>query len=274
MSGDPASAILAGIVRHRRLRPFVHDLRYRVFSLLLDLDELPVLDDRLRLFAYNRRGLFAFHDRDHGPGDGRPLRGWIERVLSDAGIAEKPARIRILCFPRLLGHVFNPISVYFCLDAEGGLIAMLCEVSNTFGLRHVYLLPAEPGDSLANGFRQACDKALHVSPFIDMAMRYRFHVVMRDGRFRMLIHTDDGDGPLLVASHGALAQPLGDRAILRLLIRHPLSSWKIIAGIHWEAWRLWRKGARFRRSPPAPATEVTVAPRRQRERFDRHRGAA
>ena len=141
MSAPSASALYFGTVVHARFRPKRHDLRYRVFAMLLDLDELEALGRTSRLFSHNRFNLFSFLDRDHGPGDGQPLRQWITGVLVDAGIDIGRGAIRVLCYPRILGYVFNPLSIYFCHRPDGSLAAVLYEVNNTFGQRHSYLLP-------------------------------------------------------------------------------------------------------------------------------------
>ena len=137
----PASAIYAGLVTHLRLRPRRHALRYRLFQLLIDLDDLPKLDRHLRLFSRGRFNLISFHDKDHGDGRG-DLRAYVEGVLKDAAIPFDGGAIRILCLPRVLGYVFNPISLYFCHARSGALRAILYEVNNTFGQRHSYLFPS------------------------------------------------------------------------------------------------------------------------------------
>src|SRR5689334_8199986 len=160
------SAIYEGAVMHRRLRPRQHRFRYRVFALLLDLDELPALG--LRLLRYNRRGLFSFQDRDHG--DGRDLRAWLDDLLAQKGITAKGPR-RVLCYPRILGYVFNPLSVWFCDDEQGRLKAIVYEVHNTYEERHTYVLPVEDN---RQSIRHGCAKAFYVSPFLSRDCRYAF----------------------------------------------------------------------------------------------------
>lgn len=252
---DTRSALYLGTVVHRRLRPVRHRLSYRVFSLLLDLDELPDLDRRLRLFGHNRTALIGFHDRDHGPGDGRPLKPWVEAQLAAAGIAGG-GPVRVLCFPRVLGMVFNPLTVYFCHRPDGTLSAILHEVNNTFGQRHSYLIPAETG---ADGLvRQSCAKGFYVSPFMAMETAYHFRIRPPDDGVSVAIRQTDGAGPVLHASLTAARAPLTDAGLLRAWLHHPLMTAKVVAGIHWEALHLWRKGLRLLPRPPAPATPVTV----------------
>ena len=251
------SALYHGTVVHHRLRPVRHRLDYRVFSLLLDLDELPDLARRLRLFRHNRPGLISFYDRDHGPGDGRPLKPWVEAHLQAAGIAAGGA-IRVLSFPRVLGFVFNPLSVFFCYRPDGSLAAILHEVNNTFGERHCYLIPAQTG---ADGLvRQTCDKVFYVSPFMTMASTYHFRIRPPADGLTLAIRQTGAEGPLLQASLVGQRQDLTDGSLLRAWARHPLMTAKVIAGIHWEALHLWRKGMRLQPRPPAPAQPVSVIP--------------
>ncbi|MEZ5666324.1 MAG: DUF1365 domain-containing protein [Alphaproteobacteria bacterium] len=254
-----ASALYPGRVMHRRLRPFVHGFRYRVFSLYLDLDELPGLDRRLRLFSHNRWNLFGFRDRDHGPRDGGPLRPWIERHLAAAGIDLEGGPVRLLCFPRVLGYVFDPLSVWFCFHADGGLRAILYEVSNTFGQRHGYLLPVDgpaPGEPL----EQATAKRFYVSPFFAVDGRYDFRLAVPGDRLAVGIRLGDSAGPALVARQTGRRRPLSDAALARLFVTHPLMTLKVIGAIHWQALRLWLKGARPTPRPAPPVAEVSIPP--------------
>ena len=171
----PASAIYVGDVQHQRLRPKRHRLKYRVFSLLIDLDELPDLDRRIILFGHNRRAPVSFFDRDHGPLEDVPLRPWVEARLSEAGLSADGGAIRLLCYPRIFGFAFNPISVFFCYRRDDSLQAILYEVCNTFKERHTYVIPVN--DAAAPVIRQHCSKSLYVSPFNDMAARYQFSIV-------------------------------------------------------------------------------------------------
>ncbi len=250
-----ASGLYHGTVVHRRVKPVRHRLVYRVFSLLLDLDELPALGRELRLFGANAPGLLGFRDRDHGPGDGAPLKDWVNGHLAAAGIAAG-GPVRVLCFPRLYGFVFNPLSVWFCHRPDGGLAAVLYEVNNTFGDRHSYLIPAEPGGD--GVVRQACDKRMYVSPFMDMETRYHFRIRPPGDRLAVAIHQTDAAGDVLHASLSATREELSDRALALAVLRHPLMTLKVVAGIHWEALRLWRKGLRLRPRAPAPSEPVTV----------------
>lgn len=258
MTGEMSSRLYEGVVFHKRLRPRAHELSYRVFYMLLDLDELPDLARRSRLFAHNRFSLFGFHDRDHGDGSGRPVRQWVEAQLLRAGIEARGERILALSFPRILGYAFNPLTLYFCHRADGSLAATLYEVNNTFGDRHSYLIPVEDGE--AETLTQECDKAFYVSPFIPVSGRYRFKLLRPGKRFVMTIRESDGEGALLTASFSGKASRWSDAALLGVFFRYPLMTLKVIAGIHVEAFRLWRKGLRLAARPAAPASPVTIVP--------------
>ena len=249
------SGLYQGLVVHQRLRPRRHRLRYRIFQMLLDLDELPALDAGLRLFGHNQPALLSLYDRDHGPGDGRPLRQWVEAELAKAGIELEGGAIRLLCMPRVLGQVFNPLGLWFCHHRSGRLEAILYEVNNTFGQRHSYLIPVQ-GDAAV--VRQTCDKAFYVSPLQEMAMAYAFTVRPPGEQVFVAIDSSDAEGPMLHAAFTARRTELSDPAILGAFLAAPLLMLKVLAAIHWEALRIWLKGGRFHPRPPLPAEAVTV----------------
>ncbi len=250
------SALYVGQVAHTRLKPKHHALRYRIFMLLLDLDELPDLATRLRWFSLGRFNLTSFHARDHGDGSDAPLRTQIERHLDAAGLSIEGGPIRLLCLPRVLGYVFNPLSVYFCYRPGGQLHAILYEVSSTFGERHSYLIAAEPDGR--GVVRQTAAKRLHVSPFMPMDLRYAFRVAPPGDHLHIAIETSDAEGPMLDASFAARRQPLTNAALLAAWCGHPLLTLKVIAAIHWEAIKLIAKGLRLRSGAPAPAEPVSL----------------
>jgi DUF1365 family protein len=261
------SALYIGHVMHQRLRPARHRLRYRVFSLLLDLDELPALSRRLRLFSLNRFNLFSLHERDYGAGNGLGLRAHVEQQLRAAGLPLGGA-IHLLSMPRILGYAFNPLSVYFCHRPDGVLQAILYEVSNTFGERHSYFIEVDEAERSAASegksstcITQECAKQFYVSPFLGLAMRYGFRIepprADRPG-LSIGITASDAEGAVLTAHFDARRQPLGDAALALAFFSHPLLTLKVVAAIHWEALRLWAKGVRLHARPPAPSCPVTL----------------
>jgi uncharacterized protein len=252
--GEPAEAPAAlyfGEVMHARLKPVGHRFNYRVMSLLIDLDRLHAADRQSRLFAVNRAALYSFNEADHGDRDGSSLRQYAQRCAAEHGIDLTGGRVKLLCYPRLLGYTFNPLSVYFGYRADGGLALMIYEVRNTFGYIHAYVLPVQPDEISDAGLRQAQDKLFYVSPFIDMAMRYHFRVSMPGARVKLRILETDGDGPLLAATFHGSRCDLTAAALLRALFALSLVPFKIVAAIHWEALRLWLKGARLMPRPHA-----------------------
>ena len=254
-----ASGLYVGQVMHHRRRPRVHRLRYRMFSLLLDLDEIDALAARLRLFSRARFNLFAFHDGDHGDGSATPLRAQVEAHLAAAGIVPDGGAIRLLTMPRLCGHVFNPISVYFCHGMSGDLRAIVYEVNNTFGQRHSYLLPATvDGGGIV---RHSTPKAFHVSPFMALEMTYDFRVLPPADRLVVAITGRDDAGVLITAALTAERRPLTDASLLAAALAQPLMTLKVVAGIGWEALLLWLKGVPVHPLPPAPTHPVTAPAR-------------
>lgn len=233
-------------VVHERLLPFRHKFTYRVFSLLLDIDRLPAIAKNSRLLCHNRFGLISFHDRDHGPRDGSPLRPWIEAALAREGLQEAAAQIRIFCFPRLFGYVFNPLSVFFCYDALNRLRAVLYEVKNTFGDQHGYLIEVPLQKNSGPVIEQSVAKRFHVSPFLPLDGDYHFRLLPPGDKIGILIRQLAPGGALqLLATQTGRREDMTDHSLLKAVIRHPLMTVKVIAGIHWEALQLWRKGAAF-----------------------------
>jgi DUF1365 family protein len=254
------STLYIGTVMHRRLRPRPHRLRYRVFWMLLDLDEIAQLPHRLRLFSHNRFNLLSFFDRDHGDGSGRPLRTQVEAHLQAAGIVPDGGPIRLFCMPRIFGYGFNPLSVYFCYQRDGSLAAILYEVHNTFSERHSYLIPVARAAGVRPGtvIDQHCSKDFYVSPFMDMAMSYAFRVTVPDERVAIAIRAADSDGVVLAAALTGNRTALTNATLMRVLVTFPLLTLKVVGAIHWHALRLLLKGQRLRPRPSPPATPVTV----------------
>ncbi|HET7174679.1 MAG TPA: DUF1365 domain-containing protein [Gammaproteobacteria bacterium] len=286
-----ASCLYFGAVMHQRMRELGYRFVYKVFSLYLDLDELPALHRRLRLFSHNRFNLVSFHDRDHGPRDGAALRSWLEELLRARGIELEGGKVYLLCFPRVLGYGFNPMSLWYCHHADGSLRAIVCEVRNTFGGMHHYVL-ADGGSPMEWRGERRARKVFHVSPFMPAEAEYRFRFrepaqrlsvyiseyemhgrierepaqagsaeaspgVYRTGRVvKAQEGLSQGNGatplaerPLLEASIAGKRLPLTDARLISMFARLPFMTLKVMAMIHWQALKIWRRGGRFHRMP-------------------------
>jgi hypothetical protein len=265
-TGD-AAALYVGNVMHARLKPMGHRFSYKVMSLLIDLDRLDDADRQSRLFGVNRAALYSFHEADHGDRDGSSLRTYVQRRAAEHGIDLTGGRVLLLCYPRLFGYTFNPLSVYFCSRADGTLAMLIYEVRNTFGDIHSYALPVTRGQISAAGVRQEQDKLFYVSPFIGMAMRYHFRIVPPGDGVKLRILESDQDGPLLSATFSGTRRRLTSGALLRTFAALPLVTFKIIAAIHWEALRLWLKGARLVPRPTAKDNSANERPAHASRRF-------
>ena len=238
----PAAALYIGDVMHARLKPVGHRFRYRVMSMVIDLDRLQEASTISPLFRVNRRGFYSFHESDHGPRDGAPIRPYLDAVLARNGVNMTGGQVLLLCYPRLFGYVFNPLSIYYCYDRMGALAALVYEVRNTFGELHSYVRPVTPGEVSDAGIRQEEDKAFYVSPFIAMAMRYHFRLTEPGDHVRIRILETDADGPLLAAAFSGKRRALTTSTLVGMLVRLPFMTAKVIGGIHWEAMKLWLKG--------------------------------
>ena len=250
-----AAALYFGTVMHARMKPMAHRFSYKVMSLLIDLDRLAEAD-RLSplLFGVNRRALYSFNERDHGLRDGSSLRQHAQRLAAERGVDLTGGRVWLLGYPRMFGYTFNPLSVYFCYDATGALALVIYEVRNTFGDLHPYVLPVQAGELGPAGLRQEQDKLFYVSPFVEMAMRYHFRVVPPGDDVRVRILETDAAGPVLAATFSGRRSPLNSLALIKASVRLPFLTLKVIGAIHWEALRLWIKGARL-----VPRPTVAVA---------------
>ena len=253
--------LYVGEVMHRRSRPKAYEFVYRVFNIVVDIDTLDDDARLLRLFSYNRFNLFSFFDRDHGARDGSPLRPWVEKHLAGAGLSHAAASIRLLCMPRVFGYVFDPISIYYCSDADGNLAAVLYEVKNTFGDQHGYLFPVEPGTDAPQD--HIADKIFHVSPLIAMSAQYRIRTKSPDDRLAVLIRESDDKGEFLVATLTGDRRDMTDAALLSRFFRIPFLTLKIMVAIHFEAIRLMLRGVKYTTRPEPPAEEVSLPPPRR-----------
>jgi uncharacterized protein len=236
------SSIYAGAVIHKRFKPKLHSFNYKVFSLLIDLSELDVLDKELRLFSYNRFNIISFYNKDHGPRDGSSLKSWVINNLKKNNIETRDIQIKLLCYPRIFGYVFNPLSVFYIYDKSLNLISILYEVKNTFGEQHTYIFKSENNQNL---IQHICKKKFHVSPFIEMNCVYFFRLLKPGNKISVIIDQNDSEGKILYASQDGVKSELNNSNLIKVYLKHPLMTFKIIFAIHFEAFKLWTKGIKF-----------------------------
>jgi hypothetical protein len=253
---NAAAHLYPARVMHRRLVAPFYRFVYRVFYLLLDIDRIDEAAASLHLFSHNRFNLLSFHDRDHGAHQPGQLRTWAEEILHQANVDLAGGRIRLLCMPRLFGYAFNPISLWYCEHADGSLRAVITEVRNTFGEKHCYLL-ASNGNPMPYMKPYETEKCFHVSPFFDLVGRYRFTLSEPAESLRVLIHETREGLPILDATLAAERRSLSDGNVLKQVLMLPLMTFKVVAGIHWEALKIWVRGAKFHRKPATPKLDVT-----------------
>ncbi len=256
----PMSAIYEGVVWHARDLPPAHAFRRRLYMLFLDLDELPALARTTSLLGADRRRPVELRSRDHFRGASRDLRARLAATLSTRGLPPPKGPVRVLTQGRVLGQGFNPVSFWWAYDAHGDLLACVAEVNNTFGDRHPYVMPAAEAERTPLGLAWTVGKAMHVSPFMDLAGAYRFEL-SEPGPELVVRATLLHDGEVrLRAGFEAKRAPLSDRTLLAALARLPGMPWQVWTSIHAQAVALWRKGARYHPRPryvPLPSLGET-----------------
>ena len=236
------SSIYNGSVIHKRFKPKTHYFKYSVFSLLIDLSELETLDKKIKFFSFNKFNLISFFEKDHGSRDGSSLIKWVKKNLYENNIQYNNITIKLLCYPRIFGYVFNPLSVFFIYDNNEKLISILYEVKNTFGEQHTYIFKVENDSKL---FQHNCAKKFHVSPFIEMNCNYFFRILKPGEKISIIIDQYQINEKILYASQDGNRANFNSKELLKSYLKHPLMTFKIISAIHYEAFKLWTKGVRF-----------------------------
>jgi DUF1365 family protein len=234
-----SSCIYSGYVTHRRFKPKRHFFSYKTFSLLIDLNEIENLERKIKFFSYNKFNILSFYNVDHGPRDGSCLTKWAKKILAESRIDIGSGTIKLLCFPRFFGYVFNPLSIFYCYDENLKLKAVLYEVKNTFNEQHTYVFPTSPSSNL---ILHRCDKKFYVSPFIEMKTFYNFRLLKPGNTISIFIKQADIDGTLLIACQTGKWLELSSKNLFVQFLKHPLMSFKVVLAIHFEAFRLWSKG--------------------------------
>ena len=236
------TCIYKGIVTHRRFKPKRHFFNYKTFSVLFDLDELKDLEKRISIFSLNKFNLFSFYNKDHGNRDGSDIKNWVKNNLNKFNINFEVSKIKLLCFPRIFGYVFNPLSIFYCYDEDLGLRAILYEVKNTFNEQHTYIFRVDKNTKIIT---QSCNKKFYVSPFIEMDTWYNFRLTEPKETLSVYIKQTDSGGMLLSACQIGRKEKISTKQLLINFIKHPMMTIKIIMAIHFEALRLWSKGVRL-----------------------------
>jgi len=236
------SCIYSGFITHRRFKPKKHFFSYKTFSFLIDLNEIENLGKKINFFSYNRFNILSFYDVDHGSRDGSSLIGWVKNTLAEAKINIGSGTIKLLCYPRFFGYVFNPLSIFYCYDENLKLKAILYEVKNTYNEQHTYVFSAL---SSSNLILHKCDKKFYVSPFMEMKTFYNFRLSNPGKILNIFIKQGDEEGTLLTACQVGKKIEMSSKNLLFQFLKHPLMSFKVILAIHFEALRLWIKGVKL-----------------------------
>jgi len=249
------SHIYNGTVIHKRFKPKEHYFKYKVFSLLIDLSELELLDKKISFFSFNKFNLISFYEKDHGSRDGSSLIKWVKVNLNKNKIDSENIKIKLLCYPRILGYVFNPLSVFFIYKSNDQLSSILYEVKNTFGEQHTYIFRVEEKNNL---FQHNCEKKFHVSPFIEMNCKYFFRILKPSQKISVIIDQYDQEDKILYASQDGKRTDFTSNQLIKSYIKHPLMTFKVILAIHFEAFKLWSKGIKFVKKKLKIKNNITI----------------
>ena len=246
-----------GQVRHKRVKPVAHAFAYPTYFLMLPMRSLAnesvneSRNESKKELKRNHWGALSFYDRDHGDGRADAL-AWLDELLQSEGIADAVGEVWLHCYPRVFGYTFKPVSFWYCHRADNTLRAIVVEVNNTFGERHCYLL-----DKPVFGAEQTTTKDFHVSPFNRVEGSYRFRFMTTDNSTLARVDYDDPTGPLLETSVNGELETLTPKSIRKALWRYPMMTFGVIARIHWQAFKLWRKRVNFVAKPTPPELFTT-----------------
>jgi uncharacterized protein len=213
------------------------------------------LDENLKIFSYNRFNIISFYNKDHGPRNGSSLENWVKDNLNKNNIETNNIKIKLLCYPRIFGYVFNPLSVFYIYDKNSELISILYEVKNTFGEQHTYIFKTKNNDNL---IQNVCKKKFHVSPFIEMNCIYFFRLLKPGNKISVIIDQNDKEGKILYASQDGIKSELNNNTLIKSYLKHPLMTFKIILAIHFEAFKLWTKGIKFIKKKIKIKNNITI----------------
>ncbi len=250
------SSLYECTVMHHRLEPLKNRFVYKVFLFSLDLDEIGALHSSLRLFSHNRFNLFSFRDSDHLDFGKPSLKENIVEYLRRNGITLNRGKVFLVTNLRTFGHVFNPVSFYFCFDESGRPVCAVPEVGNTFGEKKPYLLG--PDDRTEEGFRKRLEKFFYVSPFIDLDTEFDFMLRIPGERLQIAIDDYQHGRKFFLSAVTGVKKPLTDRRLLWYSFRFPFITLQVIGLIHWQALILWLKKLPYRKKTEQPELQKEV----------------
>ena len=236
------SCIYNGTVKHQRFKPITHSLNYKTFSLLIDLDEIENLTKDISIFSLNKFNVFSFYNIDHGTRDGSSVKEWVQKNIKKFNISNNITKIKLLCYPRIFGYVFNPLSIFYCYE-NNRLKAIFYEVKNTFNEQHTYIFKIKNDEKI----EQKCKKKFYVSPFMDMETYYNFKLLSPKEKLSIFIKQTNGEETILTATQTGDKKEFSFKQLLFNFFKYPLMTIKIISSIHYEAFFLWKKGAVYRK---------------------------
>ena len=236
------SCIYNGIIKHQRFTPIKHSLNYNTFSLFVDLDEIESLTKNISIFSLNKFNIFSFYNVDHGARDGSLLKDWVLKNIKKFNISNNITKIKLLCYPRIFGYVFNPLSIFYCYE-NNDLRAIFYEVKNTFNEQHTYIFKVNDNEKI----EQKCKKKFYVSPFMGMETYYNFKLLDPKEKLSIFIKQTDGQETVLTATQTGDKKEFSFKQLLINFFKYPLMTIKIISSIHYEAFFLWKKGAMYRK---------------------------
>ena len=249
------SCIYSGHVTHERFKPKKHFFSYKTFSLFIDLNEIQEIEKKIKFFSYNKFNVLSFYNVDHGNRNGSSLTKWAKSILKKSKIKFSVGKIKLLCYPRFFGYVFNPLSIFYCYDQKFKLRAILYEVKNTFAEQHTYVFRCSNNSSL---ILHKCNKKFYVSPFIEMKTFYNFRLLKPGQKLNILIKQNDEKGLLLIARQIGKRLDLTSKNLFLQFLKHPLMALKVISAIHFEAFRLWAKGIKHVRKKSKTNNKISI----------------
>ena len=236
------SCIYNGTITHQRFKPVKHSLKYKTFSLLIDLDEIKSLDKNISIFSLNKFNIFSFYTKDHGERDGSSIKEWVLKTVKKFNISNNITKIKLLCYPRIFGYVFNPLSIFYCYE-NNNLRAIFYEVKNTFNEQHTYIFKIKNYENI----EQKCKKKFYVSPFMDMETFYNFKLLDPKEKLSVFIKQTDNKETILTATQTGDRKEFSFKQLASNFFKYPFMTIKIIGSIHYEALLLWKKGAIYRK---------------------------